>query len=343
MKPIAVIVLAALVALTLFCAPVSAESEPYLLITSVPRYGDWNGGVLSGKVYRDDGSKVDFNDYRVMLYLEVGVQDHPYTASTPYTDYVGYPKPYYSDIFTRIAKSGTFKIDVTTGGIDEFARSYTVLLVTADASHRIVDVQRVIRYNGMAYAYSIDPRKFRPEPTRYNAPAVKVQRMIARSGKSSALPAVYGYAGDWAVEDGTCAKISGKSVTGLTAHKSTSLVFTVTKVLDQAHPHGGKILSPGDKISVELLVACASCADQKIALQKTNASITVGKTWQIKASGKNACLWRRQWTCKSQNEAVARVNDQGLVTGVSPGKTSIVVTNVFGKSKTVKLTVRAAK
>ena len=39
MKPIAVIVLAALVALTLFCAPVSAESEPYLLITSVPRYG----------------------------------------------------------------------------------------------------------------------------------------------------------------------------------------------------------------------------------------------------------------------------------------------------------------
>jgi hypothetical protein len=343
MKPVAIFVLAALIALTLPCARTLAGSDPYLLITSVPRYGDWSGGVLSGKVFSNDGSKVNFDNYRVMLYLEVDVENHAYTADTPYTAYEGYPKPYYSSIFTRIAKSGAFKVDVTTGGIDHIARSYTVLLVTADASHRIVDVQRVIRYEGEPYPYSIDARKFRPEPTRYNAPAVKVQRMIVRSGKSAALPAICGYAGDWVVEDDTCAKISGKSVAGLAAHKSTSLVFTVTKVLDQAHPYSGKILSEGDKIPVELFVACASCANQKIELQKTSGSIAAGKTWQIRASGKNPCLWRRQWTCRSLNESVARVNNQGLVTGVSPGKVSIVVTNVFGKSKTIKLTIRAAK
>lgn len=338
MKRIAFAVLVALAALVFSCACASAQSEPYLRITSVPRYGN-SGGVLRGMVFSDDKSKINAGKYRVVLYLEVEAANHGYTSATLWNAYAGYPKPSYGRVFTKISKSGAFSVDVTTGGIDQIARSYTVLLVTADSNHRIVDVQRVIRYQGMSYAHSIDARGFRAEPSRFNAPAIKERRLTVKAGKSASLPAVCGYAGDWTVQEETCAKITGSKVAGLTAHKSATLTFTVSKVLDYAHPYNGKILGAGDEIELKLFVACSGCADQKVVLQKTRATIRMGRTWQVQTLGKNPCPWRRALTYRSSNDTVARVSETGLVTPASPGKVSIIVTNVFGNSKTVRLTI----
>lgn len=342
MKRIACTILAALAALIVSCACASAQSEPYLRITSIPRYGN-SRGVLRGMVFSDDKSKINVGKYRVAVYLEVDVTNGGYTGATPWNAYAGYPKPSYGRVFTRISKSGAFSVDVTTGGVDQIARSYTVLLVMADSGHRVVDVQRVIRYQGLSYAYSIDARRFRAEPSRFNAPAVKAQRLAVMAGKSAPLPAVYGYAGNWTVQDETCAKIAGTRVAGLSAHKTTTLTFTVSRVLDYAHPYNGKILSVNDEIDVKLFVTCSGCSNLNVKLKKTRATVRMGQMWQVQPGGKNPCPWRRELTCRSSKDTIARVSETGLVTPLSPGKVRILVTNVFGNSKAVILTIKTAK
>jgi hypothetical protein len=341
MKRMFLMILAALAALALACSCASAQADPYLRITKVPKIGNTRG-VLRGTVFTDDKSKCNFGKYRVMLYLEVGDVSHGYTDETPWNAYAGYPKPTFGRMFTKVSGSGVFTVDVTTGGMDSVARSYTVLLVTSDATHRVVDAQRIVRYQGMSYAHSIDARSFRSEPTRYAAPAVKVQSLSVRAGKSASLPAVRGYAGSWSVEDGRCATVSGSKVRGLQAHTTTTLAFTVTKVLDNFHPHDGKVLGVGDRIEVKLYVTCSGCADRSVSLQKTRATVRMGKTFQIRPSGKNPCPWRRTLTYRSDNIGVATVSETGLVMPVSPGRAGITVTNVFGKTRPVWVTVKPA-
>ncbi len=327
--------------LLLFATCAFAEGRPYLLITQVPKVGN-AGGVVKGKVFNDDAAKVKTSDYRVMLYLEVGVNAHHYTEETPYNHYAGFPKPYFTKIFNKLSSAGTFSIDVTTGGQDRVALSYTVLLVTSDAKHEVVDVQRVIRTKGTSYVYAIDPRTWRSEPLSLNIPAIKVSGLRVQAGKTAKLPAVDGYLGAWSVRDTGGASISGDLVRGVRAHSKTELVYTVSRVTNPSRRLNGRVLEVGEEIPVELLVTCQRCAPGKIKLSKASGTVKMGDTFQIRAAGKNPCAWQQALTFKSSNDAVALIDEAGVVTPVAPGNAIITASNIMGAVKQVKIRVKAA-
>ena len=70
-----------------------------------------------------------------------------------------------------------------------------------------------------------------------------------------------------------------------------------------------------------------------ITLGKTEIELEVGKTEKIDAQGEGL-------TFKSADEKIAKVSEDGTVTGVAAGSTTITITDKYGNTKTVKVTVK---
>ena len=73
----------------------------------------------------------------------------------------------------------------------------------------------------------------------------------------------------------------------------------------------------------------------------TNSTVKVDKDLQLKlkVTPSNACIDTLSYT--SSDEGIAKVNSNGIVTGVSAGKVTITVTDSYtGMEKTVNLTIR---
>lgn len=73
----------------------------------------------------------------------------------------------------------------------------------------------------------------------------------------------------------------------------------------------------------------------------TNSTIKVGKTVQMKLVAKPSDASIETLKYESSDEEIATVNANGIVTGLAPGKVTIMVTDKYGElEKSVNLTIR---
>lgn len=80
---------------------------------------------------------------------------------------------------------------------------------------------------------------------------------------------------------------------------------------------------------------------KSIQFTTTNSIVKVGKSLQMKLVAKPSDASIETLKYKSSDEEVATVNSNGIVTGVSPGKVTITVTDTYSKiEKKVNLTIR---
>ena len=70
-----------------------------------------------------------------------------------------------------------------------------------------------------------------------------------------------------------------------------------------------------------------------ITVNTTEVNLTIGKTQTITATGNGKLTW------KSSNEKVATVDEDGKITAVGAGETTITITDESGKNKTIKVKV----
>lgn len=78
-----------------------------------------------------------------------------------------------------------------------------------------------------------------------------------------------------------------------------------------------------------------------IQFTTTNSIVKVGKSLQMKLVAKPSDASIETLKYKSSDEEIATVNSNGIVTGVSPGKVTITVTDTYSKiEKKVNLTIR---
>ncbi|MCC8045139.1 MAG: Ig-like domain-containing protein [Clostridiales bacterium] len=85
-----------------------------------------------------------------------------------------------------------------------------------------------------------------------------------------------------------------------------------------------------------LMMAPSTASAAKVKLNKTTASVKIGKTVTLKVSGTSSKV-----TWKSSNKSIAKVSSGGVVTGVSLGTAKIKAT-VNGKTYSCKVTVKNA-
>ncbi|MCD7735461.1 MAG: Ig-like domain-containing protein [Lachnospiraceae bacterium] len=85
-----------------------------------------------------------------------------------------------------------------------------------------------------------------------------------------------------------------------------------------------------------LVMAPVQASAAKVSLNKTAASVKIGKTITLKVSGTSSKV-----TWKSSNKSIAKVSSNGVVTGVSLGTAKIRAT-VNGKTYSCKVTVKNA-
>lgn len=80
---------------------------------------------------------------------------------------------------------------------------------------------------------------------------------------------------------------------------------------------------------------------KSISFTATNSTIRVGKSLQMKLIAKPSDANIETLKYKSSDEGIAKVNANGIVTGVAPGKVTITVTDTYsGIEKSVNLTIR---
>lgn len=90
------------------------------------------------------------------------------------------------------------------------------------------------------------------------------------------------------------------------------------------------------KVDVRAIIPIKS-----ITFSTTNSTVRVGKSLQMKlvATPSDASIESLKY--ESSDEEIATVNNNGIVTGVSPGKVTITVTDTYsGIKKSVNLTIR---
>lgn len=101
----------------------------------------------------------------------------------------------------------------------------------------------------------------------------------------------------------------------ITGKKAGSTTITITDSL-------------GQTVSVKVTVT-----NPKFTLTDTSVTIKKGATYTIKGSNKIK-------SCTSKDTKVATVTDKGVVTGVSSGKTTITVTDIYGQTATFTIIVK---
>lgn len=97
------------------------------------------------------------------------------------------------------------------------------------------------------------------------------------------------------------------------------------------------VLSLALLFSVGLIPTQSAAAAKKPKLNKTKATITVGKTVKLKVKNKTKAV---KWS--SKNKKIATVNKKGLVKGKKKGTTKIIA-RTGGRKLTCKVTVKAKK
>ncbi len=92
---------------------------PYINLLSVPAYGDVDG-LVELELVTAGGEAVTPDAYIATLFLQVE-PDGSYWI-----------KPTYDDPFVSADPDGIYRIDCTTGGIDELALAYHIFVLPAD-------------------------------------------------------------------------------------------------------------------------------------------------------------------------------------------------------------------
>lgn len=150
-----------------------AENKPSIKITSASKYGDRKGNA-KGKV-----TGIDTKKYGVAVYIKVRGG--------------WWIKPYWNNTVTKINKSGNWKCDITTGGVDEEATVVAAYLIKKEYNPPIAkgepEVPQEIENNAVAKAIAI--RGCGQEPTKATIMSPKNNETfnlgddIAFKGKSS--------------------------------------------------------------------------------------------------------------------------------------------------------------
>ena len=78
---------------------------------------------------------------------------------------------------------------------------------------------------------------------------------------------------------------------------------------------------------------------ESVSLDKTEATVSVGRTLQLKVTVSPETATDKSVTWKSSNEKIATVDKDGLVTGVSSGEATITVTTTNGKTAECRIIV----
>ena len=128
----------------------------------------------------------------------------------------------------------------------------------------------------------------------------------------------------WKVADASIATIQGDSVVGLTPG-TTTITATTTD---------GSNLTATAELEVKKVVPVTG-----IALEAPGYDLNVGESAQIGCSLIPADATADLLTWTSSNESIATVNNQGVVTALSYGTTTITATSSNGVSKSIDITV----
>lgn len=128
----------------------------------------------------------------------------------------------------------------------------------------------------------------------------------------------------------------------LTYKSSKPKIATVTKkgVIRGVKAGKAKItISNKSGVAVATITVTIKNAPNKVTLNKTKATLDLGKSLQLKAKlPKNTASYKIIW--KSSNKKVATVDANGLVKTVGDGTANITVITFNGKQATCKITVK---
>lgn len=136
----------------------------------------------------------------------------------------------------------------------------------------------------------------------------------------------------WSSDNENVAKVDSTGlVTGvgvgtatITAANEKETVFATIEVTDNSQPDPTPDPTPDPK-------------PDQTPLVPTGVQIDVGKSTTVAIENKSSISGNCTW--KSDNELVAKVDNNGTITGVAKGTANITVTTPTGKSATIKVTV----
>lgn len=136
----------------------------------------------------------------------------------------------------------------------------------------------------------------------------------------------------WSSDNENVAKVDSTGlVTGvgvgtatITAANEKETVFATIEVTDNSQPDPTPDPTPDPK-------------PDQTPLVPTGVQIDVGKSTTVAIENKSSISGNCTW--KSDNESVAKVDNNGTITGVAKGTANITVTTPTGKSATIKVTV----
>lgn len=154
------------------------------------------------------------------------------------------------------------------------------------------------------------------------------------------------------VNVGKTAAIKVKSVTGL---KSKAVIYKSSNKKIAAVTSKGVVTGKkagtatitvtskeNKKVAAKFKVTVKKASAKKITLEKTSASVTVGKTSAIKVK-KVTGLKSKAVTYKTSNKKIATVTSKGVVTGKKAGTATITVISKENKKVTAKFKVTVKK
>ncbi|MDO4548439.1 MAG: Ig-like domain-containing protein [Clostridia bacterium] len=157
-------------------------------------------------------------------------------------------------------------------------------------------------------------------------------------GKSFKLGTPGGASGTWTVDDESIAtvnqngKVEGKSL------GETTLRFFV-ETAKASSMFMGKEIQAGDVIDVPVAVRAKGEVVNKVNIGEKKLTIAAGATHALEPVLKPAKARETQVYYKTSDKSVVRVDDYGVITGISAGKAVITATSASGKTAKVTVTV----